>query len=145
MILFQYSPIFLVLLSMDTAKGFTLILLLFFFLLFLSSFLYLLFIFFFEEHWSKLEMLALLQFSSQYSPAFPVLLSVDTVKDIILLLNLSIGVDWMHIYYSKKAEMIRNLCCESTDLFLHYSSPRSGIKRALDGLKFRNSQHRAIN
>ena len=33
---------------------------------------------------------------------FPILLSVDTVKDFVLLLNLSIGVDWMHIYHSKR-------------------------------------------
>ena len=95
-VLFQYSPTFLALLSVDTARG--LILLLFFFLLFL----FFLSLFFFEEHWSKLEMLALLQFSSQYSPVFSILLSVDIVKDIVLLLNLSVGVDQMHIHYSKR-------------------------------------------
>ena len=78
-VLFQYSPAFLALLSVDTARG--LILLLFFFFFFS-----LLFFFFFEEHWSKLEMLALLQFSSQYSPAFPILLSMDSIKDFLLIL-----------------------------------------------------------
>ena len=93
-ILLQYFPAFLALLSVDTARGFTLLLLLIHFLFFFFSFCF--------EHWSKLGMLALLQFSSQYSPTFPILLSVDTVKDFVLLLNLSIEVDWMHIYYSKR-------------------------------------------
>ena len=122
-ILFQYSPTFLALLSVDTARGFTLLLLLifsslfslsfflfslflsffFFYLLsFLFFFLFLFFFYFYFEHWSKLKFLALLQLSSQYSLAFPILLSMDTVKDIVLLLKLSIGVDWMHIYYSKR-------------------------------------------
>ena len=61
-VLFQYSPTFLALLSVDTARG--LILLLFFFSL-LFSFLFFFFIFFFEEHWSKLEILALLQCSEK--------------------------------------------------------------------------------
>ena len=97
-VLFQYSPAFLALLSVDTARGLILLLIfLFLFSLFFSSS-----SFFSFEHWSNLEMLALLQFSSQYSLVFPILLSVDTIKDIVLLLNLSIEVDWMHIYYSKR-------------------------------------------
>ena len=102
-VLFQYSPTFLALLSVDTARG--LILLLFFFSSF-SLFFSFSSSFFFEEHWSKLGILALLQFSSQYSPTFPVLLSVDTVKDIVLLLNFE---HWSrldaHLLF-KKTEMI---------------------------------------
>ena len=61
---------------------------------------------------------------------------MDTVKDFVLLLNLSIGVDWVHIYYSKKTEMILKIqaiyAANPQTLFFAYSSPRSGAKRALD-------------
>ena len=118
-ILVQYSPAFFALLSVDTARGFTLILLLIF--SFFPSFLFFFFLLFFSfffpfpsfsslffcfEHWSKLGMLSLFQFSSQYSPAFLILLSMDTVKEFYTLTQFE---HWSrldaHLLF-KKTEMI---------------------------------------
>ena len=108
-VLFQYSLAFLALLSVDTARGFTLLLLLFFFFLF-SFYLLSLSLFFFLSLFFLsigVNQECLLYFNSPLCIplAFPVLLSVDTVKDFVLLLNSRIGVDWMHIYYSKRLKL----------------------------------------
>ena len=73
-VLFQYSPAFLALLSVDTARG--LILLLFFFLLFLSSFLYLLFITFLFSLFSSSSFLKSIGVNQKYLLYFNYPLSI---------------------------------------------------------------------
>ena len=47
----------------------------------------------------------------------------------------SIGVDWMHIHYSKDCNDTlnpSNFCNKFTNFIFAYSSPRLGAKQALD-------------
>ena len=122
----------------------------FFSLLFFFSFYFfsLSFFSFLFEHWSKLEVLALILILLLVFSRLSCITQHGYHQGFCTHTHSSIGVDWMHIYYLKgwiNTINLNNLCCKSTYFVLANTSLRSGAKRALDWLKFKNSQHGAIN